>query len=51
MAAPTSLTRDALAEALVASLEGPLPEGTPRRVSEPVHVPGKGDFSAGRAAG
>jgi len=33
--------RDALAEALAASLDGPVPAGTPRRVHGPVRVPGK----------
>jgi uncharacterized protein len=37
---PTPL-RDALADALAASLDGPLPEGTPRRVSGAVRLPGK----------
>jgi len=33
--------RDALAEALAASLDGPLPERTPRRVQGAVRLPGK----------
>jgi predicted AAA+ superfamily ATPase len=33
--------RDALAEALAASLDGPLPQGTPRRVHGAVRLPGK----------
>jgi hypothetical protein len=41
MPTPAGPIRDALAEALAASLEGPLPEGTPRRISGAVRLPGK----------
>ncbi len=41
MPLPARLIRDALAEALAASLEGPLPEGTPRRVPGPLRMRGK----------
>lgn len=38
---PARPVRDALAEALAASLDGPVPEGTPRRVHGSVRLPGK----------
>ncbi len=41
MPAPGGPVRDALAEALAASLEGPVPEATPRRVQGTVRLPGK----------
>lgn len=40
-AAAAGPIRDALAEALAASLDGPLPEGTPRRVYGTLRLPGK----------
>jgi len=41
MSVPSRPVRDALAEALAASLDGPVPEGTPRCVHGPVRLPGK----------
>ncbi len=41
MSTPAGAIRDALADALAASLEGPLPEATPQRVHGALRLPGK----------